>query len=153
MKVYGQLDSAQLENLGSDPSKTPYGRIYFHTSLLLAKIYTSLGWANLVARRVSGSRASPNDIVLATGVVVLLDGTDQVHFVKCTGGGSISAISAISDGLYVGQKLTLKGRSDTDYLIVPNGANTSQNGDMFLGEDNTITYTWDGTNWSEDSRR
>ena len=150
MKVYGQLDSAQLENLGSDPSKTPYGRIYFHTSLLLAKIYTSLGWANLVARRVSGTLGAPTDLT-SSGPSILADGTDQLHFIKGTGGVTLS--SNLGVGLYVGQKLTFKGTSDTDYYIIPNGFRTSQNGDWFGGEGNTITYSWDGTNWSEDARR
>lgn len=154
MKVYGQLESAQPENLSSDPSVTPWGRFYFHSSLFVLKLWNSVGWVFLPGRRVIGSRASPTAVVLATGVVVPADGADFVMFLKGpASGGTITANPAIAAGTWVGQKLTIKTRSDTDYLLIPDALGTSQNGDWYGGADSAIVYTWDGTNWSEDHRR
>ena len=150
MKLYGQLEAAQLENLGSDPTPTPHGRLYFHTSDLIAKLYTSLGWGYLPVRRVSGSTSVPESVT--TTVTILADGSDQTIFVKGVGGQTVSV--ALVAGKYVGQKLTLVGTSNTDYVIVPDTAvGTFQNGDAFLGAGNKIQYSWDGDFWSEDFRR
>jgi hypothetical protein len=89
---------------------------------------------------------------------VVAGGADQLWFIQGYDGAiaapvTVTANPRISVGSFVGQKLLLKGRSDTNYVLLPNGQGMSLQGDWFGGEDSTLGLTWDGTNWSEDFRR
>jgi hypothetical protein len=46
MKVYGQLEKAQLENLSADPASTAEGYIYWDTVGKTPKWYTGTGWTS-----------------------------------------------------------------------------------------------------------
>lgn len=153
MKIYGQLESVQAENLGSNPTPTPWGRFFFDTALKLLKYWNGTSWAALPGRLVVGSRGTPQDITSA-GIILTAGGSDQVWFVQGSGGAvTVTANPAISAGSFVGQRVMLKGRDDTKTLRLNNGNGLSINGDCLLDADATIAFTWDGTNWSEDSRR
>jgi hypothetical protein len=107
-----------------------------------------------------GSAASPVQIAPSVGITPTT-AAEQVWWVVPTSGllGSqpITASPAIAPGTSVGQRLKLKSTAasgGSGYLIIPNGAGTDQNGVCSMGSyAQTIDYTWDGTAWSEDSRR
>lgn len=154
MKVFGQLESAQAENLSGNPTPTPHGRYFWDTTLFLLKIYDSLNWVKIPGRHVQGSRASPSAITAVGGLTPVVAGCDQVWFLQGSGGAvTVTANPQIAAGTFVGQKLLLKGRSDTNTVSFANGTGLSLNGDCLLGDDSTLGLTWDGTNWSEDFRR
>lgn len=63
---------------------------------------------------------------------------------------TLSATTAITDGSYNGQELTLQGTSDTNTVTIQDGANVNLNGDIILGNGNIISLVWDSTNkWTE----
>lgn len=47
MKIYGQLESAQLEVLASTPTPTPTGRVFFDTTQALVRVYNGTAWVAL----------------------------------------------------------------------------------------------------------
>lgn len=63
---------------------------------------------------------------------------------------TLNTTTAITDGSYNGQELTLQGTSDTNTVTIQHGANTNLNGDIILGNGHMISLVWDSTNkWSE----
>jgi hypothetical protein len=54
MKLYGQLESAQLEVLSSDPTPTPRARVYWNKSTSKARIYDGSAWKNFVLEGSTG---------------------------------------------------------------------------------------------------
>lgn len=101
---------------------------------------------------ITGTRASPQAIIAGTGIAFAGTQRDNIWFVTGTGGVTITANPAIAAGSFVGQRLTVVGRDDSNKLTIPNGLGTSQNGDAVLGQDSTIEYMWDGSAWREDNR-
>ena len=67
---------------------------------------------------------------------------------------TLSATTAIAAGSYTGQKLLLTGTSDTDIVVVPDGANTRLNGDWTSGIGKVLALHWDAdlADWIEDGR-
>lgn len=103
-----------------------------------------------------GSASSP--VAIAPGVgIVPTSAAEQVWWVTPSGGAGavpITASPAIAAGTGVGQRLKLKSVADTTYLVIPNNSGTDQDGPVSMGTyGQAIDYTWDGLNWSEDSRR
>lgn len=47
-KIFGQLESAQAENLAANPASTATGRIIFDTVLNVLKVYANSAWRTLV---------------------------------------------------------------------------------------------------------
>ncbi len=148
MKVYGQLDVAQLEQLSSAPTAIR-GRIYFDTTLVRARYYDGSAWVDFTGgQTVTGTRAAPQAIVAGTGIAITGQ-LDQVWFIKGTGGVTISANPAIAAGERVGQMLTLIGRSNSDTVRLNDALGTSLKGDWLGEADSIIRLMWDGTNWVE----
>jgi hypothetical protein len=48
MKVFGELESAQLEALASDPSNSPRGRVYLNTTTGVLVVYNGSAWVPYV---------------------------------------------------------------------------------------------------------
>lgn len=104
-----------------------------------------------------GNAAAPQQVNPSVGITPTT-AQEQVWWVKPTtgllGAQHITATPAIAAGTVVGQKLKLKSVASANYLVIPNLSGTDQNGDCPMGTfGQAIEYTWDGTNWSEDSRR
>lgn len=80
---------------------------------------------------------------------------DQVWWLAPLSGGAtpITANPQILAGGAVGQRLTLKGTSATNYYIFSDGNGLSLNGPINLTNNNSIELMWDGSQWSENSRR
>lgn len=82
--------------------------------------------------------------------------TDQraLQYVTTTGGPvNVTAVPQISGGVTVGQELYLQGTSATNYPILANGNGLSLNGPIDLQNNSGLILVWNGTVWSEISRR
>lgn len=103
-----------------------------------------------------GTGAAPVSIDPTVGIVPT-SASEQVWWIKPlsgSGGVPITASPAIAAGTSIGQRLKLKSVASANYLVIPNGSGTDMNGPINMGTfAQAIDYTWDGTNWSEDSRR
>lgn len=101
----------------------------------------------------SGTRAAPNDITAAGGITA--DASNVLHcYVQGSGGAvTVTANPQVSAGTNVGQMMLIIGRSDSNTVTLANGNGLSLNGDIVLGQDDTLHLYWDGVNWSEISRR
>jgi len=106
-------------------------------------------------REAHGSAASPIYIDPTVGLVPTT-ASNQVWWIKPTAGeGAVNFTSAlqIAAGVTIGQQLALKGTSSSDYYVLANGSGINQNGVCTLTDNQSIIYTWDGSVWSEDTRR
>lgn len=105
---------------------------------------------------IHGSAASPVAIDPAVGIPAT-SAAEQIWWVRPNAGSGsvpITALLAIAAGVSVGQRLIVKSVASANYLVIPNLAGTDQNGNCNMGTfGQSIQYTWDGSNWSEDSRR
>jgi hypothetical protein len=104
-------------------------------------------------REVHGSFAAPVSVNPISGIMPTT-AMDQVWWVIPTSPGVFSTfISTL--GAVIGARLTLKGGvgAGVNYLTIADGAGTSQDGRVDLTDQQAITYSYDGAEWSEDSRR
>lgn len=91
----------------------------------------------------------------AVTAAMTLTQTHSVHRVAGSGGAqSLDGTTAIANGSYDEQKLTLVGTHDTNTVTVPDGANTELNGPMTLADDEVLKLRWDDTDsqWVEEYR-
>ncbi len=102
-------------------------------------------------RKVTGTRGVPTEIVAAISITHA-GFWDEIQFVTGSGGAvSMSADPQIEAGTSTGQTLTLVG--GTNAVTIANGTGVRQNGSMTLDDGDTITYLWDGTDWTEIARK
>lgn len=103
-----------------------------------------------------GSVAAPTAFD-ATGVGLAASvANDQVWWLNPGSGDgavNVSALTQVQAGATVGQRLTLKGTSASDFYQFSDGNGLSLNGPVNLTNNQSIVLTWDGTQWSEDTRR
>lgn len=101
---------------------------------------------------LNGSRGSPVAIAASAGYT-FLGNQRELAFIQGSGGPvSVTAANQVSNGTDVGQELVLMGRSDTNTVELSNGNNLELNGNIVLGESDSLSLVWDGTNWIELSR-
>lgn len=82
-----------------------------------------------------------------------LNPTAAEHRVQGTPGAvTLSAVTAIGDGQEDGERLSLKGTSNTNTVTILDGANTKLNGAMILGQYDYLELEWDGSDWNEVAR-
>lgn len=102
---------------------------------------------------VSGTRAAPNSITAAGGITATSNSRTMM-FIQGSGGAvTVTANPQISAGTILGQELILIGRSDTNSITLSDGTGLSLNGPITLSADSVLSLVWDGTNWTEVSRR
>ncbi len=153
MKVLGQLELAQFENLSSDPTSSN-ARVYWNTTAFELRVYNSNTgtWVAVLtgatATSVSGSLGSPT-LITASGITPLAS-LDQLMFIAGSGGPvDVTTNPQISAGTAVGQKLELRGTNDTNTVLLENGNGLNLKG-PWLGESGSVIgLGWDGTNWYE----
>lgn len=103
---------------------------------------------------VTGTRASPTSITAVGGITPTSGIALETIFIQGSGGAvDVTANPQIAAGTVVGQILRLIGRSDTNTVLLENGTGLSLNGNITMGDDDMINFFWDGTSWSEISRR
>lgn len=99
---------------------------------------------------------SPSSPVVVDETVGILATTEQrqLHFISSDGGAqTISGIPHISAGNEVGQEIIIRGTSDVNYIIIPDGNGVSLNGNITINSGQSVTMLWDGSVWTEISRR
>lgn len=159
MKLYGQLESAQFENLAGDPTNSPKGRVYFDTGTNTVRYYNGSTWlaisqtpSLIPAATVTGTRASPS-LITTAGITPGGYG-DEVAFIAGNGGAiDVTANPQIVAGTTVGQTLELIGRHATNTVLLEDGAGLDLNGAWLGALSSVLGLRWDGTNWVERYRR
>lgn len=109
--------------------------------------------AAAAAEVVVGTRAAPTAVVAGTGIVAPTSTADHLCYIEGSGGAvDVSANPQIAAGLRNGQRMTLRGRSSTNTVLLEHGTGLVMNGSYNLGDDSSIVFRWDLTNWVEESR-
>jgi len=113
---------------------------------------TASGAATLGSLAVSGAGSvgtwlqtlPAETLTIAAGGVITPTGTFQA--LRATGAVTTSATTAIVDHTLTGTLLCLLNTGEYD-IVVKDGANTQQAGDVALGPVDACLYVWDGTQW------
>ena len=107
-----------------------------------------------------GSTGSPRSVVAATGITsgashMSTTANKQMVFVvgSISGESDVSANPQITNGTIVGQEMRLVGTSDANYILLEDGNGLSLNGPWYSYNNDTLDLYWNGTVWSEFSRR
>lgn len=103
MKVYGQLEKAQFENLSADPSSPPTGYIYFNTTSGKLRYYNGTSWVVINQDIYSGSATS--------GQVLTADGSGGASF-QTSSSSSTQVIDFSVAGNY-----SLGGSTQTEVML------------------------------------
>lgn len=108
---------------------------------------------------VFGSLAGGRSIVAGTGIVsasshMSTSASYQLIFVigSLAGENIITANPQIEAGTTVGMKMLIKGPPSGGYITLNNGNGLKLDG-PWSSQDNSLSVTYDGTDWSEDSRK
>ena len=102
---------------------------------------------------VTGSRGTPTDITAGGGITPGTSTFQKIYIQGSGGAVTVTANPQVAAGTTDGQRLILVGRSDTNTVTLANGTGLSLNGNITLGDDDTLDLSWDGTSWCEVSRR
>lgn len=107
-KIYGQLEKAQLENLGADPTPASTGLVYWSTAVVNPRIYDGTTWQDIAL----GSAATPTFNIRAAegaGTTTLVAADNHNQRFDLTAGRTVKLpITTVSAG-------------DTWTLANPNG--------------------------------
>lgn len=108
----------------------------------------AMAWQNPFS--VSGSKASPNVIVAATGIAAPSDRRNHRVYVSGNSGDiNITANPQIANGLWDGQEICVIGTSNIDTVTLDDGDGLSLDGQAVLGEDDMLCLWWNATDWIE----
>lgn len=103
---------------------------------------------------VTGSTGSATAITAAGGVSATAAVPFQTQFITGSGGAvTVTANPQVSAGTVVGQILYIIGTDDTNTVTIADGNGLSLNGDMTFFNHSALTLLWDGSVWTELSRR
>lgn len=105
-----------------------------------------------------GSSGSPRSVA-TTGITsaashMSTTDADQVIFLQGNAAGE-NIISTITAGTIIGQRMTLIGRNNSNFITIFNGTTTNTelvNGEWFSYLGRTLVLMWDGTAWVEIGR-
>jgi len=103
---------------------------------------------------LSGSRASPNNIVAGTGISSSMVGTDALRLVYVQGSGGHVDVTANPQiaAPTSGVMMVIVGRNDDQTVQFDDGTGMSLNGPAVLAADSILGVWFDGTNWVETFR-
>lgn len=102
---------------------------------------------------VTGTKASPSSIIAGSGIAFTGSILFNKWFIKGVGGVIVSANPQIVAGNVLGQELDLYGTSDTDTLELQDSNGLDLNGTWIGGANSKLSLEWDGSLWSEKTRR
>lgn len=103
---------------------------------------------------VSGSQASPTSITAAGGVSFSGSNYFNIQYIQGSGGAvTVTATPQIAAGSLVGQQLILICTSATNTVTFADGNGLSLNGSLLCGDNSAIQLNWNGSLWTEVSRR
>lgn len=120
---------------------------------LVTKGYVTAGYVQVPV--IVGSVGSPQAVTAVGGVNFTGTADEYLHiyFLQGSGGAvDISANPQISAGTAIGQRLVIRGCSDTNTIKLEHGAGLLMNGECFLGSGSMIEFLWTGSTWDEMSR-
>jgi len=122
------------------------------TSTNWSLISTGGGGGGTGAYTVYGSTGSP--VVVSSSGISSTSQQRQLYIVKTSSGAvNVTANPQITAGTVVGQELVIMGTSSSNYPIFSNGNGLSLNGTANITDNATLNLIWNGTVWSEQSRR
>lgn len=150
MKVYGMLEKAQLEVVGTSLLTTdPEGRIAWNSATEKIEVVDN-GTEVLfvVTHSVIGTLAAPIAIVAGTGIVFANKNFLNTQYISGSGGNVIiSANPQITAGTYLNQRLLLYGGANSVQMDTGNGL--LLNGMCILADGQLLEIMWNGTVWAE----
>lgn len=163
MKVYGILESAQLEQLASNPSNACRGRIYWNTSAGEARIYDGAAWVPIGSgasgsRTIVGSLVAPSQVTAAAGYTPSGSSDELAFVIGDDGLGTPAPIVVAANpqipqgGVSVGARLTLRGTDDINYVDFVDGSGLNLNGPCRMLSNTVLFLEWDGSVWKETTR-
>ena len=122
MKVYGQLEKAQFENLASDPAVTALGYVYYNTTVNRFKVYNGTTFVDTTGDLATHTGASTG----VHGVVGSVVGTsDSQALTNKTIDADLNTVSNIDDGnIKVGADIARSKliAGTADHVIINNGS-------------------------------
>ena len=138
------------------PGQTVYAKY-----LYLGVILGGGGGGGTSGYAALGSKSSPIVVQPSSGISPVGGDPLQTWFIRSPGGALVVTRSPqIAAGSSVGQVMKIKAVDGANYLVFQDGNGLSLDGiwpvtgqPADVVEDSSIELTWDGTNWSEDSRR
>lgn len=141
--LYGTVDTVPAtedEGWGDDVTR-------FLIDLIDGVEGTSIKKSGVVIPKVVNKAAA---VYAAAGTVTP---THPEHVISGDGVAvTLSAVTAIGNGTAVGERLVLRGNSDTNTVTILDGANTVLNGLVTLALNDYIELEWNGSDWTEVSR-
>lgn len=103
---------------------------------------------------ITGTTGSPTLITAGGGVTFSGTSYENTNFIAGNGGAvTVTANPQITAATNVGQRLTLIGRDATNTVTLSDGTGLSLNGTWIGGLQSVLNLEWDGTVWTEVSRR
>lgn len=116
-------------------------------------LVTAVSAGSGAAPNVTGSRASPTAITAGGGISFSGSAYTNFAFISAASPITVSANPQIAAGSLVGQELILIARDATNTVTLSDGTGLSLNGAWVGGLDSVLRLVYDGTNWTEQSRR
>ncbi len=111
---------------------------------------------NAVTTQVAGNpvpKLAPTTTILAAGGT--LTQTHPLHRLQSTSGEAVlDGTTAIADGTVDGQVVSIEGTSNTNYVVIPDGANTDINGAFYGVLGAVLRLVWNSSRglWVEHFR-
>lgn len=110
--------------------------------------------AAATAPTVTGSQASPTLITAVGGVTFAGTNYFNINFIAGDSGAiDVTANPQITAGTNVGQQLTLIGTHATNTVTLEHGTGLDLNGTWVGGNNSSLSLVWNGSAWTEVSRR
>ena len=100
-----------------------------------------------------GSPGSPILVVSMTAVSGSNDPLQTLFLATASGSFNVGSNPQIRPGVSVGQVIKLKGVDPVNYPIFQDGSGLDLNGALYLKQGQAAELSWNGSVWSEDSRR
>ena len=106
-------------------------------------------------KNLLGSKAATVTTIAVAAEVALVFYTNKDYYNIKTDGGAHTLTLDFPDGIFTGQRIILRGYSDTDYVTVPDAINTdlANNGSMALKLKDKLCLFWNGSDWEEEWRQ
>ena len=116
---------------------------------------TALQWITAAPSiQLSGSRATPLNIVAASGITPVDLVTQQTMYIQGNAGPVvITANPKIAPVTYIGMRLRLICVSASKTVEIDDGTGVLLNGNFVMGLNDVLDLEWDGSNWFETGRK
>lgn len=142
-----------LVGQSSSPTGPANGDLYFDSTAGRLSIREDGVWKILQTANGTDGGA-PGTYGAADTIDATQGSIHQCIFVESDGGAvNLTSNPQIAAGNIVGQMITVVGTSASDTLQLDDGTGLSLNGSCILDDNQAITLLWNGSVWTEISRR